>query len=278
MQINISPRYSQLTGKPLTPRSFLAQVPGSFVEITGEVRRLDPLGQGIANQVFRLVGDETYVLKIAWGDYRQTELYRAHCIMPVLDEAGLVPVAQSLGLEVENDFSYQLQTCLPGENLRDITRFSFGKRLGVWRAVGKTLAQIHGLEVRQIPWDQWLQGQLSQASANMRNSALDPAEFVNIGSPEEVFYRLEEESPEPAHLCLLHGDFRPKNIMWERDRVVGVIDWDFCDIGHPYYDLAIISYYLQTPEEKAAFAEGYGKPIDEGLIRFFDLLSKFLNV
>lgn len=39
-----------------------------------------------------------------------------------------------------------------------------------------------------------------------------------------------------------------------------------------------MSYYFQTPQEKAAFAEGYGKPIDEGLIRYFDFLSKFLNV
>lgn len=118
----------------------------------------------------------------------------------------------------------------------------------------------------------------SQASANMKNGTLDPAEFVNIGSPEGVLCGLEEKRPEPAHVCLLHGDFRPKNIMWELDRVVGVIDWDFCDIGHPYYDLTIISYYLQTPEDKAAFTKGYGKPIAEGLILYFDLLSKFLNV
>lgn len=278
MQINISPRYSQLTGKPLTPRSFSVQVRQSFVEITGEIRRLEPLGQGIANQVFRLVGSEIYILKVAYGDYRQAELHRSHCVMSALNEAGLVPVAQALRLEVEGDFSYQLQTCLPGENLRDITGFPFGERLGIWRNLGKTLAAIHGLEVCQIPWEQWFQGQLAQASANMKNNALDPAEFVNIGSPEEALYRLAEKRPEPVHLCLLHGDFRPKNIMWERDRVIGVLDWDFCDIGHPYYDLAIMSYYLQTPQEKAAFAEGYGKPIDEGLIRYFDLLSKFLNV
>lgn len=276
MSISIYPRYSQLTGKPLTPRS--AKIPESLLEITGAVRRLEPLGHGITNQVFRLVGDEAYILKIAYGEYRQAELQRAHCVMSALYEQGLVPVPQSLKLEVEGDFSFQLQTCLPGDNLQGIAGLSAKERAPIWRALGKTLAAIHELEVGQVPWEQWFQGQLAQARANMRTNILGPAEFVNIGTPEEVLRRLEEERPEPVPLCLLHGDFRPKNILWEQDQVVGVVDWDFCDIGHPYYDLAIMSYYLQTAEEGAAFAEGYGRPIDVELVRYFDLLSKFLNV
>ena len=83
--------------------------------------------------------------------------------------------------------------------------------------LGKTLAAIHELS-RSGPWEQWFQGQLAQARANMRTNILDPAEFVNIGTPEEVLRRLEEERPEPVP-CLLHGDFRPKNICGNRIRL-----------------------------------------------------------
>ena len=215
MQISLPPRYSQLRAKPLVPGSFeMRVVPDSSLKITGEVRHLDPLGQGIVNQVYRLVGDETYILKVARGDYRQLELHRSHQLMSALQAVGQVPVAVPLKLVVAGDISYQLQTYLPEQNLREIAELPERLRLSLWQEIGQILGLTHQLPVEQPPWEQWLQGQLALAKANIKNDVIDPEEFVGLGRPEDVLVRLEEQLPEaPARLCLLHGDFRPKNIM-----------------------------------------------------------------
>ena len=37
---------------------------------------------------------------------------------------------------------------------------------------------------------------------------------------------------------LLHGDYWPGNILWQGDRLVGVIDWEDARVGDPLFDLA----------------------------------------
>ena len=43
----------------------------------------------------------------------------------------------------------------------------------------------------------------------------------------------------------LHGDFWPGNILWAKDQIVAVIDWDYAAIGDPISDLAVSSLEMR---------------------------------
>jgi aminoglycoside phosphotransferase (APT) family kinase protein len=52
-------------------------------------------------------------------------------------------------------------------------------------------------------------------------------------SLKSVWPSLQKNEP-----VLLHGDYWPGNIIWERERLVGVIDWEDAKIGDPLADVA----------------------------------------
>jgi aminoglycoside phosphotransferase (APT) family kinase protein len=43
--------------------------------------------------------------------------------------------------------------------------------------------------------------------------------------------------PPPGGSCLIHRDYHPGNTLWERGRLVGVVDWNFASWGPPSFDL-----------------------------------------
>jgi Ser/Thr protein kinase RdoA (MazF antagonist) len=55
---------------------------------------------------------------------------------------------------------------------------------------------------------------------------------------------------------LIHADMHGANVLWYQDSL-SVIDFDDCGFGFPLQDLATALYYLDTPEQDAAFKQGY---------------------
>jgi len=55
---------------------------------------------------------------------------------------------------------------------------------------------------------------------------------------------------------LIHADLHRGNVLWYEDSL-SVIDFDDCGFGFPLQDLATALYYLDTPEQDAAFRRGY---------------------
>jgi Ser/Thr protein kinase RdoA (MazF antagonist) len=55
---------------------------------------------------------------------------------------------------------------------------------------------------------------------------------------------------------LIHADMHGGNVLWYQDSL-SVIDFDDCGFGFPLQDLATALYYLDTPEQDAAFKQGY---------------------
>ena len=63
---------------------------------------------------------------------------------------------------------------------------------------------------------------------------------------------------------LIHADMHGGNVLWYEDSL-SVIDFDDCGFGFPLQDLATALYYLDTPEQDAAFKQGYASiaPVPE---------------
>lgn len=63
---------------------------------------------------------------------------------------------------------------------------------------------------------------------------------------------------------IIHADLHGGNVLWHHDNL-SVIDFDDCGLGLPIQDLATALYYLDTPEQDAAFKKGYASiaPVPE---------------
>ena len=64
----------------------------------------------------------------------------------------------------------------------------------------------------------------------------------------------------------LHGDFWPGNILWSKDQIVGVVDWDYAAIGDPLSDLAVSSLEMRYE---------FGK---DGMNKLYKAYSKILPI
>lgn len=65
--------------------------------------------------------------------------------------------------------------------------------------------------------------------------AEDPLE---PGLRQAVLAQWATASVAPTPKALVHGDYWPGNFLWQRGRLVGVVDWDNAHIGDPSRDVA----------------------------------------
>jgi len=65
---------------------------------------------------------------------------------------------------------------------------------------------------------------------------------------------LDNEPAEATPPAICHGDFHPLNVLMDKNRVSGVIDWTYTRIGDPAYDVgATIAIFGQGPVDLPGF-------------------------
>jgi aminoglycoside phosphotransferase (APT) family kinase protein len=95
--------------------------------------------------------------------------------------------------------------------------------------IAAALAAVH-----RMPADPGLAPPAEQPLAQLR------ALHDQLGEPHPVFelaFRTLGADRPPERTALVHGDFRIGNLMVEKDRVTGVLDWELTHIGDPVEDL-----------------------------------------
>jgi len=63
---------------------------------------------------------------------------------------------------------------------------------------------------------------------------------------------LRENVPERSAATLVHGDYKPDNVVLEegdRPRVAGVIDWEMARVGDPLTDLGFVCLFWRDPDD-----------------------------
>lgn len=127
------------------------------------------------------------------------------------------------------------------------------------RVMAKELVAIHGSRTDSLP---------------ALPSRLDPRpELLDFLLPEAEWQRLRDHvarmefsafSGEPV---LLHGDYWPKNLIWQDEKLVGIIDWEDAALGDPLSDVACACLelsYLCGDWGYRVFLDAYreNKPVD----------------
>jgi aminoglycoside phosphotransferase (APT) family kinase protein len=63
-----------------------------------------------------------------------------------------------------------------------------------------------------------------------------------------AFQWLKDHAPVAERVCLVHGDFRLGNFLYEGTRITALLDWEMAHLGDPVEDIAWAYRGLWTPE------------------------------
>lgn len=259
-------------------------IPKEILSYVGEVTKLTYPQQGMCSLVSIIeVKERNYILKIAVGDYRGKELYAEYLAMKTLKNT-LVPVPEVYMYFQQGDFSYLLREYNNGKQLSTLFNNNENEadRFHMIEEMAKHLKQIHSFKTPCCSYEAFINSQLYFAEQHMNNGTIDESEFVFDGvrvEPNELLRWLRENIPSRSEVCLIHGDYRPKNFLWNQNKLSSILDWAFCDIGDPYYDFAIFLYYLRDENEKNHFFRCYGlKDFDPQRLAYYEKMSPFINI
>ena len=87
-------------------------------------------------------------------------------------------------------------------------------------------------------------------------SKLSDADRSLIQEAHDHIMKLTNELYSNSRVHIIHADFHGWNLMWNEDRL-SIFDFDDCGFGIEAQDLAVVLYYLDTPEQDVALLNGY---------------------
>ncbi|MDO3402753.1 phosphotransferase family protein [Mycolicibacterium neoaurum] len=176
--------------------------------------------------------------------------------------------------------------------LRDADPLGLGEagRLDLARALPDLLARVHNVDVDKLGLDVVLpdpSGDPAAAELKRWEAELDAVEL----SPQPalratVAWLRRNLPPPPERICLVHGDFRPANILVEDGRISALLDWELARLGDPHDDLGWYTCSIYRREHSVdarwgiaefldAWSAGAGQPVDPRRLHFWQVMSTF---
>lgn len=214
---------------------------------------------GVSSEVFLIAveskkGEEKIVLRTEGGPPAENSIKTEYLLLEKLHQTK-VPCAKPIHLDHSKeilDKDFMLMTYLEGTiEIPKIKNFGFlNKMVGI-------LKNIHNVDTKILPTLPCRFDPTYDLFEFLPNAKINK-ELKAILKGYDTFY-----SGKPV---LLHGDFWPGNILWIKDEISGVLDWEYAAIGDPVSDLAVASLELKYD---------YGK---RGVDRFLDLYSKNFSI
>ena len=214
---------------------------------------------GVSSEVFLITveskkGEEKIVLRTEGGPPAENSIKTEYLLLEKLQQTK-VPCAKPIHLDHSKeilDKDFMLMTYLEGTiEIPKIKNFGFlNKMVGI-------LKNIHNVDTKILP-----------TLPCRFDPTYDLFEFLpNARINKELKAILKGyDTSYSGKPVLLHGDFWPGNILWTKDEISGVLDWEYAAIGDPVSDLAVASLELKYD---------YGK---RGVDRFLDLYSKNFSI
>jgi aminoglycoside phosphotransferase (APT) family kinase protein len=230
-------------------------VPEGFLELLrrdGVLRnaraRFTPLTDGVSSEIFRVDdGDDTFVVKRALPKLRVREDWTANVDRNRYEQMFIEYVARFLPRAVPS--------LRPGLKDRGYFAMEFlGQEFISWKKLllqgeariehGARAAAILGAIHARSAMDDAV-ASLFDTTTNFVQLRIDPY-LLTTGRrhPDlQPLFREEAERLARTRLCLVHGDFSPKNIMISPSRLV-LLDCEVAWFGDPAFDLAFLLTHL----------------------------------
>jgi aminoglycoside phosphotransferase (APT) family kinase protein len=221
---------------------------------------------GQSNPTYHLrTGDGQYVLrrkppgKLLPSAHAVEREYR---VMTALGRTGF-PVPRTFALCEDADVlgtAFFIMEYVPGRILSDplMPELTSKERSALWDSMNAVLARLHLVDWRAVGLEDfgrpgnYFARQIHRWTAQYRAS-----ETERIESMERLIAWLPEHIPASDDTTLVHGDYRPGNMIVHptEPRVAAVLDWELSTLGHPLADLAYHCLpFRLSPSELGGFA------------------------
>ena len=113
-------------------------------------------------------------------------------------------------------------------------------------------------------------------SKRYRNALTD-----DVPNGEKVMAWLDANKPADVDSCVIHGDWRIDNVVFDLEKacIVGVLDWELATVGDPLMDLGSSLAYWIDPGDEPAFASLRRQPSNlEGMPTRAEFVQRYLQL
>jgi aminoglycoside phosphotransferase (APT) family kinase protein len=142
------------------------------------------------------------------------------------------------------------------------------------------LAQLHAVDATVLAelnkGSGYVTRQVEGWSKRYRNALTD-----DVPDGEDVMRWLAANKPEDVGSCIIHGDWRIDNMVFDLDqkRLVGVLDWELATVGDPLMDLGSALAYWVDRDDDVEFASLRRQPSHlEGMPTRKEFIAKYLEL
>ena len=162
-----------------------------------------------------------------------------------------------------------------------------GERVELAERIYDQLATIHLVDWRQLG----LAGALSDPGPAAALAAVDHWESelrrVQLEPEPELAFVLDwlrRAAPTSEVTTIVHGDFKPGNVLLQGGQVTAVLDWETVHLGDPHEDLGWVTNPLRQGEHRIPgawepqdlldrWAKHTGLTVDAGAVRWWQVLA-----
>ncbi len=146
---------------------------------------------------------------------------------------------------------------------RNRAKLAHEQRVALARDFADLLASVHNLDIATLDLPAGMRRgdgnpaaiELAKQERECRAQECQPCLELRLAA----WWLRDHLPPPPERRVLLHGDFRPGNILTEEGRVTALLDWELAHVGDPAEDLG---WYLAPYYRDQHFIEGHWTPED----------------
>lgn len=176
-------------------------------------------------------------------------------------------------------------TAAVGPLIRDPDVIRARRQLG--RQTAQILARIHAAPVPAGVFDRSpTPAAAAEAETDRWTRALAETPAAATATMQAAVRRLTACIPNaPIAVCIVHGDYRTGNLLYDHSGITGVLDWEMAHPGDPLEDLAwaqlaswrvgtgLVGAMLTDDEWLDDYSTAAGRPIDAESLRFWQILT-----
>jgi aminoglycoside phosphotransferase (APT) family kinase protein len=150
--------------------------------------------------------------------------------------------------------SFYVMDYVPGRVFADprLPGPTAAERAAIYDSLNECLARLHTVDFEAIGLgDFGKRGQYVARQIHRWTAQYRASETERIEAMEQLIAWLPRHIPAEDPTTLVHGDFRPGNVLIHpaEPRVVAVLDWELSTLGHPLSDLAYSCMPYHLPPE-----------------------------
>jgi aminoglycoside phosphotransferase (APT) family kinase protein len=113
--------------------------------------------------------------------------------------------------------------------------------------LARALAELHGADPGGLP--------ASEPLVDLWRDRFLAGRLEPLPALSWLFDWLTDHETEPERAAVVHGDFRPGNVLYEDDRITALLDWEMAHVGDPVEDLAWAYRAFWSPERFVPLSE-----------------------